>query len=77
MTTEASRKGMVLSRSKYNTQVQFTGNTAIQGCTSEGFHIGLDIQIAEVMQAFGSVRRMCEAGNRIVPDEEDSYVENK
>ena len=28
-------------------------------------------------KALGSVRRICEAGNRVVFDEEGSYVENK
>ena len=39
--------------------------------------IGIDVQIAEVKKTLGSVRRICEAGNRVVFDEDGSYVENK
>ena len=35
------------------------------------------MQIAEVKKTLGSVRRICEAGNRVVFDEDGSYVENK
>ena len=38
---------------------------------------GLDIQIADVKQALGSLRRMCEAGSRVAFDDEGSYVEHK
>ena len=34
------------------------------------------IQIADVKQALGSLRRMCEAGSRVAFDDEGSYVEN-
>ena len=34
------------------------------------------MQIADVKQALGSVRRMCEAGNRVAFDEEGGYIEN-
>ena len=34
-------------------------------------------QVAKVRGPLGSVRRICEAGNRVVFDEEGSYIENK
>ena len=34
-------------------------------------------QVAPVARPLGSVRRMCQAGHRIVFDLEGSYVENK
>ena len=37
----------------------------------------MDIQIADVKKTLGSVRRLCEAGNRVVFDNEGSYVANK
>ena len=37
----------------------------------------MDIQIADVKKALGSVRRMCEAGNKVVFDDDGSYIENK
>ena len=49
----------------------------ICGYTAEGTKLGIDVQIAEVKKTLGSVRRICEAGNRVVFDEDGSYVENK
>ena len=52
------------------------GSRQFRDSPPEGSIIGIDIQIADVKQALGSVRRMCEAGNRVVFDEEESYAEN-
>ena len=35
------------------------------------------MQIADVKKALGSVRRMCEVGNRVVFDDEGGYIKNK
>ena len=45
--------------------------------TKEGQKIGMDIQIADVKKPLGSVRKMCESGNRVVFDEDGSYIEHK
>ena len=37
----------------------------------------MTFQVAKVRGPLGSVRRMCEAVNRVVFDEEGSYIENK
>ena len=37
----------------------------------------MDIQIADVKNTLGSVRILCETGERVVFDDERSYVENK
>ena len=36
----------------------------------------MTFQVANVRGPLGSVRRICEAGNRVVFDEEGSYIEN-
>ena len=37
----------------------------------------MTFQLAAINKPLASVRRMCEAGNRVVFDEEGSYIENK
>ena len=63
MDTEASRKGMYY-RSANDTKIAIHGKKDISGYTSEGSAIGIEIQIADVQKALGSVRKMCEAGTR-------------
>ena len=67
--TEASTKGMFY-RAANNTKIAIHGKKALRGYTNEGSEINLDKQIADVKKALGSVRRMCEAGNRVVFDDE-------
>ena len=38
---------------------------------------GVTCQVAPVAQPLGSVKRMCQAGHRVVFDDEGSYIENK
>ena len=63
-------------RAANNTKIAVHGKKALRGYTNEGSEIGLDIQIADVKKALGSVRRICEDGNRVVFDYEGSYAEN-
>ena len=58
-------------------KIAIHGKRAVKGYTKEGSDIGMVIQIADVKQTFGSVRRLCEAGNRVVFDYGGSCVENK
>ena len=55
--TEASKKGMFY-RAANNTKIAIHGKKALRGYTNEGSEIGLDMQIADVKKALGSVRRM-------------------
>ena len=71
--TEASKKG-VFYRAANNTNIAIHGKKALRGYTNEGSEIALDMQIADVKKALGSVRRMCEAGNKVVFDDEGSYI---
>ena len=60
-----------------DTKQAIHGKKAVRGYTKEGSDIGMDIQIADVKKTLGSVTRLCEAGIRLVFDDEGSYVENK
>ena len=42
-----------------------------------GLPAGMTFQVCDVKGPLGSVRRICEAGNRVVFDDCDSFVENK
>ena len=55
--TEASKKGMFY-RAANNTKIVIHGKKALRGYTNDGFEIVLDMQIADVKKALGSVRRM-------------------
>ena len=37
----------------------------------------MELQIADVQKTLGSVKKMCNAGNRVVFDEAGSYIEHK
>ena len=74
--TEASRRGMFY-RAASDTKVAIHGKKAVKGYTKKGSEIGMDIQIADVKQTWRSVRRLREAGNRVVFDNGGSYVENR
>ena len=45
--------------------------------TKEGERAKMTFQMANVNKALASVRRICEAGKRVVFDEDGSYIENK
>jgi len=52
-----------------------------EGITDENRHLNLTMQVAGVKKPLGSVRKMCEAGNRVVFEDiselQGGYVENK
>ena len=74
--TEASKSGKFY-RAANDTKIAIHGKKQLLGYTREGSQIGIDVQIADVMKALDSVRRICEVGHRVVFDEDGSYVENK
>ena len=45
--------------------------------TEEGDSAKMTFQMAQVNKALASVRRICEAGNKVVFDEMGSLIENK
>jgi len=57
------------------------GEVRLCGSTAEGLGLNMTMQVADVKKTLASVRKMCEAGNRVVfedgPDGSGGYVENK
>ena len=73
---EASRNKKCY-RAANNSRIEIYGEKRIYGMTNDGRNIGMDMQIADVKKPLGSVRKICEAGNRVVFDEAGSYIEHK
>ncbi len=53
------------------------GERDIKGVTEDGQEVGMTFQVTKFRGPLGSVRRICEAGNKVVFDEDGSYTENK
>ena len=74
--TEASRAG--LHRSAANGSIiKNYGQRVIVGKDETGTTVSLPIQVADVKKVLGSVRETVKAKNRIVFDEDVSYIESK
>ena len=69
--------GSSFYRAAKDTKIAIHGKKELNGYTQEGLHIGINMHITDMKKALGSVRRLCEAGNRDMFEEEASYVENK
>ena len=74
--TEASKKGMHY-RAANGSQIKNHGACEAKGKTDEGTEVEMKFQVADVTKTLGSVRRMTQAGNRVVFDANGSYIENK
>ena len=74
--TEASRSGICYT-SATGEPIPNLGEQKIPIWTQEGTVRILTCQAAPVSRPLGSVKRMCQAGHRVVFDEEGSYIENK
>ena len=60
------------------TRIYNKGQKDIKAVTGNGTSVDITFQIADqVTQPLGSVRRLCEAGNRVVFDNDGSYVQDK
>ena len=55
------------------------GERDVHGVADDSQEVRMTFQVAKVRGPFGSVRRICEAGNRVVFDDEGegSYIESK
>ena len=53
------------------------GMRRLQGKTKDGKDLRMKMVVADVTKVLASVARMCECGNKVVFDEEGSYVINK
>ena len=73
---EASRRGV-----KYEVangeQIPNEGEKRFTAVTEEGSSKGMVLQVCDVNQGLLSTAKMTKAGNRVVFDEDGSYIENK
>ena len=74
--TEASRRGMGY-RAANGTKIVNEGQRDIRGYTKGGNLVDMAMNVCDVTKPLGSAMSMMKAGNRIVLDEEGSYILNK
>ena len=73
----AASKGGVSYTVANGESVPNEGQRPIQGFTDSGHGMGITFQVTQVRKLLASVRKICEMGNKVVFDEEGSYVQNK
>ena len=74
--TPASRAGLKY-RAANGTSIDTLGEKAIQGVTKQGNKVGMTFQIANVTKPRGAVRAMLAAGNKVVFETRNSYIQDK
>ena len=62
-------------RAANGTPIRNHGEREIRGWTNEWSPFALTAQIADVRTALGSVYHMCRSGNRLIFDDDGSYIE--
>ena len=74
--TEASRKGRHYQAAN-GSQIKNYGERKLIGEAGKGIGSSIKMQVADVTKALGAVTKLCDAGNRVIFDNEGSFVENK
>ena len=74
--TKASERGMKY-RAANGTAISNHGERAVKGISGDWNQMGVTIQVAGVKKTLGAVMPMTKAGNRVVFDDEGSYIYNK
>ena len=74
--TRESRIGLGY-RAANGSPIKNYGERTIEGITDNGKGLRMKVTVADVNKVLASVSKMCECGNRVVFDEDGSYVENK
>ena len=74
--TEASKNGLHFSAAN-GTEIKNYGKRDIKGFTGDWCPIEQSVQIAEVRRNLASAIKIVKAGNRIVLDDEGSFIEDK
>ena len=64
-------------RAANGTPIANKGEKSLSGYSSTGSPIGITFQMADVTKPLGSVRAMVDAGNRVVFDKGNSYIQHK
>jgi hypothetical protein len=74
--TPASRAGLK-HRAANGTSIDNLGEKSIQGITKQGNKVGMTFQIADVTKPLGAVRAMLAAGNKVVFESGNSYIQDR
>ena len=74
--TEASRRGMSYMVAN-GEAIANRGELTLRGRAEHGAIMNVVAQVSEVTKPLGAVREIIKGGNRVVMDEEGSYIENK
>ena len=74
--TPASRAGLKY-RAANGTSIDNLGEKSIQGVTMQGNKVVMTFQIANVTKPLGAVRAMLAAGNKVVFEAGNSYIQDK
>ena len=74
--TRESRAGIGY-RGANGSHIENYGERDLEGEITEGKKMKMKMVVADVTKVLASVARMCESGNRVVFDEEGSYIECK
>ena len=74
--TEESKAGRVFYAAN-GTTIPNMGEKLIGMKTQEGDTAWMKFQVTPVTKALGSVKTLCKVGNRVVFDDDGSYIENK
>ena len=74
--TEMSRRKGYYTAAN-DTKIYNEGEREIRGFTAEGKKAGMTFQVCAVNGPLGAVRKMCREGNRVIFDEDGSYIEHK
>ena len=74
--TEASRRGITYAVANGG-DIKNKGELTVRGVASNGTRMNIIAQASDVTKPLGAAREIVKAGNRIVLDEDSSYIENK
>ena len=74
--TEASRRGITYVVADGG-EIKNKGELTIRGIAENGTRMNIIAQASDVTKPLGAAREIVKAGNRIVLDEDSSYIENK
>ena len=74
--SEGSKKGVTYKVAN-GESIPNKGEKKIEGQNSNGVPMNIKAQVAKVSKFLASIGKMVKAGNKIVMDENDSYIQNK
>ena len=59
-----------------NSKIPIHGRKTVKGVTDEWNEFSIEAEVADVKRPLASVCKICEAGNRVVFEQGNSYIEN-